>query len=307
MDSIVIRKVATAWAVAAALIAVPHASAFASGKAVVRVRQDLSPTGVDPNAQGKVRFVLKGGNDGRLQIHTSHLDRSASFDLLADGVKVGTLQTKPGGSGKLRFRSTPSGSDNLLGFDPRGAVLTVRDEQGDDVLVGNVPDDSIDPTEIACCIPDDSGAECEDRTEADCLAAGGSVTTSNTCLPNPCADAPAPGTAVVCCTPDDSGAECEDQSEAECAAAGGTVVSATSCDPNPCAATPPAEGEIACCVPHGSEPAECEKTTPEACTALAGTPSDAASCDPDPCGGAPTPEPTVVPTPTATPDPGNTP
>jgi hypothetical protein len=48
--------------------------------------------------------------------------------------------------------------------------------------------------DIQCCIPDDSGAECEDRTPAQCAAQGGIDMGPGTCTPDPCADlSPAPG------------------------------------------------------------------------------------------------------------------
>jgi hypothetical protein len=263
------------------------ASALPTPEAV-RVKQDLSPTGADPDARGKLRFLLKGPADGRLVIRIGRLARRSGFEVLADGVKVGALTTTGGGSGRLRFRSDPGEHDLLLGFDPRGRSLVVRNEDGDDVLAVTVTDDSIDPDEIACCIPDDDGSECEDRTAAECEAAGGTITESSSCLPNPCPGAPGPDDAdVVCCIPDDSGPECEDRTVADCAAQGGTVVDATSCAPDPCAGTPPADDEIACCVPHDTpgEPDECETETPTTCTALGGTPADATICQPDTCGG----------------------
>jgi len=300
---------AARWAIAGAVALAAVAGASTARAASVKSKTDLAPTAADADARGKVQFVLKNADDGKLVVRVGRLAPDASFDLLADGVKVGTIETTGGGGGRIRLRSAPRGNDELLGFDPRGAVLTVRDANGDDVLAGTVSDDTIEDGKIACCIPDDSGAECEDRTEADCAAQGGTVTTSNTCLPNPCTDVPVPGMDVVCCIPDDGGAECEDRTEADCAAQGGTVVDATSCDPNPCAATPPAEDEIACCVPHGGEPAECETTSPDACTALGGTATAATSCTPDPCAEnpGPTPTPTVTPNPDDTPTPGATP
>lgn len=276
------QVIAAGVAIAALSAGVP---AIAAG---VKVKQALSATSADPDARGQARFTLKGFDNGKLVIRASRLIQDASFDVLANGVKIGTIATSGGGGGRIRLRSRPSSNDALLGFDPRGANIVVRSSSGEDVLAGTVPDDSIEPGKIACCIPEDSGAECEDRTEAECLAEGGTVTTSNTCLPDPCeaAGAPPPETdGVVCCIPDDDGPECEDRTEAACATEGGVVVQGTSCDASPCAATPPAEGEIACCVPHGTEPAECEMETSATCTALGGTATDAASCSPDPCGG----------------------
>ena len=41
-------------------------------------------------------------------------------------------------------------------------------------------------TNIACCVPDNSGAECEDRTPDACAAEGGTPAASGTCVPDPC-------------------------------------------------------------------------------------------------------------------------
>jgi hypothetical protein len=255
----------------------------------VKVKQDLSPTQSDPNAQGRVRFVLHGSSDGKLVVAAHGLSPSASFDVIANGVKIGTLETTSGGNGRVRFFTKPPSGDNYLGFDPRGSSMVVRDaESGDDVLAGNVPSSTVDPTTIACCLQDDDGSECEALTSADCTAEGGTATTAATCMPDPCATTPpAPGTSMVCCIPDDSEPECEDdQSGADCADAGGMLVEATSCDPNPCAPTPPAQGQVACCVPQDGDSPECEMATPDACTAMLGTPAQGAgSCSPDPCSG----------------------
>lgn len=274
---------AVAGTAVAAMFLSPTRSAIAGGK--VKVQQDLTSTGSDPNARGKVRFKVAGSGESKLVVHAAKLDPNKSFDVLANGVKVGALSTSNGGGGKVRLSSAPQGNDGLLGFDPRGTNIVVRDgESGDDVLAGSVPDGTVDPTAIACCVPDGDGSECESLNAADCTAAGGTASTATSCLPDPCNDSPAPGVKVVCCLPNDGEAECEDRTESQCAADGGMAVDAQSCDPNPCAATPPATGEIACCIPHDNE-SECETETPDTCAALLGTATTATSCSPDPCGG----------------------
>jgi len=272
-------------ALAATATLLAGAAAPADAKSLVKIKQSLNATAAAPAARGNVRFELKSSADGRFQVVVKKLARKARYEVVVDGVKVGEIATKGGGGGRLRFRSRPRAHDEILGFDPRGATLVVRDAQGTDVLAGTVADGPApDPGDAICCVPDDSGAECEDRTPAECAAEGGTLVDATSCLPNPCEGAPNPGVDVVCCLPDDSGPECEDRTEAECALQGGTVVEATSCAPNPCAATPPAEDEIACCKPHGGEPLECEMMSAEACAAVSGSPSGAASCAPDPCG-----------------------
>jgi hypothetical protein len=46
--------------------------------------------------------------------------------------------------------------------------------------------------DIQCCLPDDSGPECEDRTPAECAVEGGVNAGAGTCTPNPCEAIPPP-------------------------------------------------------------------------------------------------------------------
>jgi hypothetical protein len=250
-----------------------------------RIKQELTAV-ADANARGSTRLALRTNDSGRFELRVRNLDPKTTYEILVGGVKVGTLSTKRGGSGSVRFRSQPRGHDLLLGFDPRGQIVTVRSSAGADVLVGSVPGGSTgNPSDnVACCIPDDRGSECEDRTADECGAQGGTVSTATSCLPNPCADAPPVDADVVCCLPDDSGPECEDRTTADCAAQGGVAVQATSCQPNPCAATPPADGDTRCCLPDDSG-AECEDRTPAQCIAGGGVDMGPGSCTPNPCAG----------------------
>ena len=268
------------------LVAVP-------ARASHRVKQTLSATDTDQDARGRAQLVLQTDEDGKFDVIAKKLDPDHTFDVIVNGVKVGTLTTTGGGSGRARFRTSPrSNDDQLLGFDPRGATVVVRNATGEDVLTGTVPDDT-DPNEVACCLTGDHGGEteveCEDRTADECAAEGGTVAASASCIPNPCPGAPPPAEEVICCIPDqgadDTGVECEDRTPDECAAQGGTVVTAASCDPNPCTPTAPAP-EIVCCVPHQGNPEEgleCETLTAQRCTDRGGTQSTATSCNPDPC------------------------
>ena len=260
----------------------------------VKVKKDLTATSADANARGKTALNLLSGANGKFDVKASRLAPNASFAVVVRGVKVGTLQTGRSGSGKTRFSTHPGARDVALGFDPRGATVDIRDDNGDDVLVGDIPDDSVDPTEVACCLAQassgESEVECEDMTSDACTAANGTPAGVASCLPDPCGGTtPVPESEIVCCTnetgDDESASECEDETEAECAAAGGMVVQATSCDPNPCAPTPPTT-ETACCVPNhdASSEIECEVTTPEACAALQGAAVAGGTCSTDPCG-----------------------
>jgi hypothetical protein len=251
---------------------------------------DLSATSADPDARGKLKASAKG-DDGRFEVSAGKLARKASYEVIVSGVKVASFTTSRGGSGKARLRARPRGKDGLLGFDPRGADVVIRNAGGQDVLFGAVPadDSNNDAGEIICCVPDDSGTECEDRTPTECAAQGGTVSTATSCVPNPCdGSTPPAGGEIVCCLPDDSGTECEDRTTAECVAQGGTVVQATSCNPNPCAATPSADPGIQCCLPDDSI-FECEDRTPAECLAQGGVDMGAGICSPDTCASLPPP------------------
>jgi hypothetical protein len=255
-------------------------------------RGSLSSTGVDDDARGKVKLKVRNSSDGRFDIQVQKLDSSATYDVLVDGVLVGRLTTTRRGSGRVRFRSHPrSSKDALLGFDPRGALLVVRDDSGHDVLAVALADDgSVSGGDVICCIPDDRGPECEDRTPAECTAQGGTASTATSCLPNPCAGGSAPaGGDVICCIPDDSGPECEDRTADDCAVQGGVVIQAASCVPNPCSSSvPAANDDIQCCLADDGGPS-CEDRTPAACATEGGVNAGAGTCTPDPCTSLPPP------------------
>src|SRR5713101_4633051 len=105
----------------------------------------------------------------------------------------------------------------MLGVDPRGKHLEVTAENGEDVMDDDIPDDTMEPNEVACCLPDDDGdAECEDLTPGDCQNEGGSPPTAGatSCMPNPCPTTTPEETR--CCLPNDQEAECEETSPGEC-------------------------------------------------------------------------------------------
>jgi hypothetical protein len=261
-----------------------------------RVVQPLTATSAAPAAHGHATFTLKKASKGRLLVRARGLAPKASFDLVVGGVKVGSFTTNAAGRGKIKLSTHPKGSQTLLGVDPRGRSLSVRDENGDDQLEGDMSDGENGSATgaFACCKPDHDETECEVEASEKCAAHGGATQSGvDSCIPNPCAVPPPGGGDVVCCFPgsstgafvdEEKEAGCDQVSEHECALAGGAVVAATSCEPNPCAAVPPPEVTV-CCVPEEGE-SECEVLTPDHCTASGGTAvSDATSCMDAPCGG----------------------
>jgi hypothetical protein len=276
--------------------------ATATTSGAVRMKQKLTATASAPGAHGQAVAKLKSDSKGRLRIGATGLAGHTTFDLVANGVKVGTFTTSAGGSGKMLLSTSRHGHASVLGFDPRGAELEVRDEGGDVMLHCTMPGHGDHPDKIACCLPSGETG-CQILPAQACAANGGTPAGGNSCMPDPCGGGGSAGGAFVCCVAestagafvdDDPDVECqENATSASCAAAGGTLVSATSChDPNPCEATPPPD-LVVCCVnqdqqgdddAQGNE-AECERVTAERCTNAGGTVSTATSCDGDPCGG----------------------
>src|SRR5262249_21790280 len=146
-----------------AVVGVPALATRASAS-TEKEAGSLASTGVDPDARGKVKLTVRNLTDGRLEIKGQKLDPNATFDVLVNGVLVGQFTTTGGGNGRIRFRSRPrSPSDQLLGFDPRGALVVVRNAAGQDVLAVQLADSgSADPGHAVCCVPAAESAEGDD-------------------------------------------------------------------------------------------------------------------------------------------------
>ena len=230
-------------------------------QAGILIKRPLQPTGVDADARGHTIVVINhNGGRGRLMVRGANLAPASTFSIVLGGIRIGRLVTGVRGNGHARFSTRPGRREQTLGTDPRGKHLEIADDQGEDVLDDDIPDDSVQPDEKACCLPDDGGEECEDRTADDCQAEGGKVADVSSCMPNPCAPS-SPGV-VRCCLPDASGGgsgsgrggsgsgsgsgetetendtECEQLTADHCMALHGTSMDAGSCDPNPCPASP---------------------------------------------------------------------
>jgi hypothetical protein len=274
----------TAMVIVAAAVAAVAVDAMAKTK----IRQTLTATVHAPGASGVAKLRLRTPSKGKFTVKAQHLPGGKTFDVVVNKVKVGTLRTGAGGDGAAKFTTAVAGRAAILGFDPRGAQIAIRDDEtGDDDLEANMPDDDRDSA-IGCCL----GTECEEETAAECTAHGGKPTSAGGCLPDPCKNNPPPPKTVCCLTTSAGGAFVDDDPEnvcddddssAKCAAKGGVVVKAPSCEPNPCQPTPPPQ-LVVCCVPDQDE-AECEHVTADHCKAEGGKVSSATSCEHDPCGG----------------------
>jgi len=309
-------------AAAGVVLALGVGMASAARSRTVRIRETLAATAKAPKAHGKLLLVVRSGKtqlDGALDIGARHLASKGTFDVLIGGVKVAALSTNGGGNGKVKLRTTPRGHALVLGVDPRGKQIVLRDEGGDDVLEGDCPHDKPDAGTVACCMPGSAGGafdgdrhgeggdgqhgdgehnhgghghegdddSCRRLTVDACAAVGGS-SAGGSCLPDPCTTTAPPGS--VCCVPEDGdddgeGAECKLLGADQCASRGGTMISAAGCDPNPCSPTPPAEPRIACCTQDEGE-SECRYRTAAECDAHQGVNKGEVSCRSDPCGDA---------------------
>lgn len=177
-------------------------AAGASVAAPIVVRQTLRASGDDADARGKAIFKVRGKGSrrsGTLVVTAAKLERRSSLEVTIDGVRIGTLPTSGRGAGRARFRTAPRGDDQLLGIDPRGRTIALVGPGGAAVLAAGLPSKGLDPGDVRCCVPDDSGPECEDRTVAECAAQGGVNIGAGSCAPNPCGTATPPvgGTATV--------------------------------------------------------------------------------------------------------------
>jgi hypothetical protein len=261
----------------------------AAGAASTRIAQSLGATGADDDASGEVKLVIRDsskGLRGKLEVKARDLEPERQYEIEIEGVRIGSLTTRRNGSGKAKFDSRPKPGKQLLGVDPRGKLAEVVSGQGATVLQTAVSASTLDPNKVRCCLPDDSGPECEDRTAAECSAAGGVDLGPGSCLPNPCSGTtppPEPEDDIACCLPDDSGPECEDRTPAECSAQGGVSIGPGVCLPNPCSGpTPPPDDDIRCCLPDDSGP-KCEDRTVAECSAQGGVNIGPGVCTPNPC------------------------
>ena len=282
------RKLVLSWSFALAVVALVPAATGARP-----IKQPLHPTGVDANAEGMaVASIHAKRSRGTFRVRGRNLKPGTRYGISVAGVRIGSLTTGSAGAGVAHFSSRPRGNAQHLGVDPRGKLVEVSDDQGEDVMEGNMPDDTDDQGKVQCCRADDDddGAECEETTADECTAEGGTNLGAGTCFPNPCPTSP-PTPDIQCCRPDHDGPECEEEGAAECSAKGGVDMGAGSCEPNPCASTPP--NVVRCCIAQGdqgeqgdqreSEAPECEQLTPSDCTDEGGTAVGAGSCEPNPC------------------------
>ena len=228
----------------------------------VRIKRALHATGVDADAQGEA-VVVTNGNAGRgkLVVLGRKLEPRSRFGVRLGGVRIGTLSTNARGKGRARFSSRPGPGEQTLGTDPRDKHLEVADDQGEDVLGDDVPE------QVACCLPDDNGTECEQTTAAECADRHGVKV--DTCNPNPCA----PG----------SGHESGDDSGSGTGRSGSSGSDETEHETGDDSGSGTGRSGSSGSDETEHETPECGQLTGDHCMQEGGTPTGEGSCDSNPC------------------------
>jgi hypothetical protein len=95
------------------------------------IRSDFTNSGVDPDARGLVRTVFNPTNP-KLRLDLSGLTAGSTYQFAVDGILEDSFVADSRGRVHLDFRiSSPSGGKRALDFDPRGAVLSISDPNGE--------------------------------------------------------------------------------------------------------------------------------------------------------------------------------
>ena len=156
------RAMVRGFAIAAGVVLAGFGTLYALGGHTARVKQKLAATSAAPSAKGNAKLIVHGSKKGKFGVTAVHLQGGKQFDVVVGGVKVGQMTTNSGGTGTVHFSTTPGGTTALLGFDPRGSMVVVRDDDtGDDDLVGNMPPG--DGTETACCLPEGDNSQGDEQ------------------------------------------------------------------------------------------------------------------------------------------------
>lgn len=111
-----------------------------AGAEPVTLVQQMVRTGVDADAQGKLKFVLRPAY-AELEVDVQKLD-AGSYLVFVGGEEKGSIQVTVTGNGNgigkgtLVFRSP---GEPLLDFDPRGLAVDIVDADGEIVLTATLP------------------------------------------------------------------------------------------------------------------------------------------------------------------------
>lgn len=95
--------------------------------------------GIDSDARGRFMFVQNKAQ-AFFNIHASHLDPGASYDIVVNSAVVETVTANPDGVLKVKHRVRFKGKNagGSLPFDPRGGELSIQ-SAGVNVLLAAIP------------------------------------------------------------------------------------------------------------------------------------------------------------------------
>jgi hypothetical protein len=109
------------------------------GGGEVRKEAALIPTGVDPDASGRVKVRVSGARED-LDIEAERLNPNASYTIVIDGASVGAFTTDGIGSLRIEWSTEPGKPPPPV--RPVTAIrrVEIRDSGGGTVLVGILPE-----------------------------------------------------------------------------------------------------------------------------------------------------------------------
>src|SRR5262249_56290269 len=81
---------------------------------------------------------VRRGLDGTLIVVVRNLAPRTTYEIVVQGVRIGTLTTNAARRGPARFRPHPGHHDQFLGVDPRGMRIAVHSLAGPHVATGIV-------------------------------------------------------------------------------------------------------------------------------------------------------------------------
>lgn len=112
--------------------AAPATSGVSTFGAVTRVKEDLSSTGLDADADGKADFRVDTNTRARLNVEIEDVPAGA-YTVAIGGTTRGTIQAADTGSGvvgEIEFAFPTESGKSTLDFDPRGLLLEISSPDG---------------------------------------------------------------------------------------------------------------------------------------------------------------------------------
>src|SRR5581483_974459 len=112
-----------------ALMCLALLAAFSTADAAPLVRPLAAIAGTATSGDGEARVIVRRRGralDGVLIVTVRHLTPSTPYEIVVDGVRIGTIETDDTGAGRATFRTRARGRSQLLGVDPRGKGIAVH-------------------------------------------------------------------------------------------------------------------------------------------------------------------------------------